>query len=90
MESDEPGDAHVVIEAHHIVWRSRGGGDEASNLMELCHDCHVVVHQEAEEDPEDVELVKLVIPAGEGPWEYRPPTEFLDPSFLMIPDWRLG
>lgn len=28
------------IEIHHIVRRSQGGGDEASNLVPLCRDCH--------------------------------------------------
>ena len=28
------------LHIHHIVWRSRGGGDEHSNLITLCMACH--------------------------------------------------
>lgn len=32
------------ITAHHIVPRSRGGSDHRSNLVDLCHGCHVQAH----------------------------------------------
>jgi 5-methylcytosine-specific restriction endonuclease McrA len=31
-------------EVHHIIWRSRGGGDEPENLVTLCKSCHDGVH----------------------------------------------
>ena len=35
------------LEVHHIVFRSNGGSDEESNLITLCHDCHVSLHEYA-------------------------------------------
>ena len=32
------------LEVHHIVFRSQGGSDEASNLITLCHTCHKNLH----------------------------------------------
>ena len=32
------------VEIHHIVPVSEGGGDEPSNLVTLCHDCHMRRH----------------------------------------------
>lgn len=32
------------LEVHHIVFRSQGGSDEASNLITLCHTCHKDLH----------------------------------------------
>lgn len=32
------------LEVHHVVMRSLGGKDEASNLVALCRDCHASVH----------------------------------------------
>ncbi len=32
------------LEVHHIVFRSRGGSDEESNLITLCHTCHKNLH----------------------------------------------
>lgn len=32
------------LEVHHIVFRSRGGSDEESNLITLCHTCHKALH----------------------------------------------
>lgn len=32
------------LEAHHVVMRSLGGKDDASNLIALCRDCHRSVH----------------------------------------------
>jgi hypothetical protein len=33
------------LEVHHIVYRSRGGTDEDSNLITLCRGCHVKAHE---------------------------------------------
>ena len=32
------------LEVHHIVYRSRGGSDDAENLITLCHTCHEALH----------------------------------------------
>ena len=32
------------MEAHHIVWRSKGGPDTAWNMVLLCHTCHSGIH----------------------------------------------
>ncbi len=32
------------VDAHHVVFRSRGGDDEASNLRWLCRSCHDDIH----------------------------------------------
>lgn len=29
---------------HHVVYRSHGGKNDASNLVTLCHTCHAVIH----------------------------------------------
>ena len=34
----------VRLEAHHIVWRNRGGKDNVANLITLCDGCHKKVH----------------------------------------------
>lgn len=32
------------LDVHHVVMRSLGGSDEASNLIALCRGCHESVH----------------------------------------------
>jgi hypothetical protein len=32
------------IERHHIIYRSRGGSNDASNLVNLCQACHKYRH----------------------------------------------
>lgn len=32
------------LEVHHIIFRSKGGSDEADNLVTLCHTCHKKLH----------------------------------------------
>lgn len=32
------------LEVHHIIFRSQGGSNEASNLITLCHTCHKALH----------------------------------------------
>lgn len=34
------------LEIHHVVKRSRGGGNNPENLVCLCHICHCLVHGE--------------------------------------------
>lgn len=36
--------AHASLHVHHIVWRSRSGRNELSNLVSLCHYHHRSVH----------------------------------------------
>lgn len=37
----------IKLEVHHIIFRSNGGSDDESNLITLCHDCHVSLHEYA-------------------------------------------
>ena len=32
------------LEVHHIIPRSRGGSNNANNLIKICTDCHVKAH----------------------------------------------
>ena len=34
----------VRLDVHHIIFRSKGGSDDANNLITLCHDCHKKLH----------------------------------------------
>ena len=34
--------------AHHIKSRGAGGGDDVSNLLSLCGECHTRIHTEGE------------------------------------------
>lgn len=36
---------HTRLEVHHIIWKSRGGSDDESNLITLCNECHENVHK---------------------------------------------
>ena len=36
------------LEAHHIVWTSKGGKDSIYNLITLCENCHDKVHETGE------------------------------------------
>lgn len=58
------------LEIHHVVKRSRGGGNNTQNLICLCHICHCLVHGERPMPdyyrrslgplrPEDVELAMV-------------------------------
>jgi 5-methylcytosine-specific restriction endonuclease McrA len=33
-----------AVDIHHVVHRSQGGSDEASNLRALCRECHDKIH----------------------------------------------
>lgn len=35
----------VVLHSHHLIWKSRGGGDELSNQVGLDAKCHDLVHR---------------------------------------------
>lgn len=38
--------SHYASEDHHILYRSRGGGNESDNLLPLCRTCHDALHRE--------------------------------------------
>ena len=38
------GKKNCRVEAHHIVFRSKGGSDTLENLVTLCEDCHKAIH----------------------------------------------
>ena len=38
------GTTGVRLEAHHVIWRRRGGKDTITNLTTLCEKCHGKVH----------------------------------------------
>lgn len=44
-ERDGGDRGEVILHAHHIVPREVGGRDVLSNLVTLCEDCHISVHQ---------------------------------------------
>lgn len=72
--------SHYGLQVHHIVPRSRGGGDVPGNLITLCFECHAKVHEgklslsEAfASDPPPLEAVEQAFAAGvemesEGKW----------------------
>ena len=37
---------HGYINVHHLLPKSEGGSDHASNLATVCLDCHVVLHEQ--------------------------------------------
>lgn len=39
------GKTHVRLEAHHLVFKERGGKDSLTNLLALCEACHKKVHE---------------------------------------------
>ena len=38
------GKKNIELQAHHIVWTTKGGKDSIYNLITLCEDCHDKVH----------------------------------------------
>jgi len=45
-----------AVDIHHIIYRSRGGGDNVENLIALCRECHEMAH-ENELTPGDLKLL---------------------------------
>ena len=37
--------AAETLDTHHIAPQNSGGGDEASNLIDLCQNCHQFIHR---------------------------------------------
>jgi len=50
----------VRLEAHHIVWTSRGGKDSIHNLITLCVSCHDKVHSAGESGKVKIKGGKIV------------------------------
>ncbi len=47
-----------IMEAHHVIWRSKGGSDTPENLITLCKNCHEKVHKRPKIDAKVKELFK--------------------------------
>lgn len=47
------------LEAHHIIWLSRGGEDSTNNTVALCPNCHTRMH--VLDRQEDVDILKEAI-----------------------------
>lgn len=47
------------LEAHHVIWLSRGGEDSTDNTVALCPNCHTKMH--VLDLPEDIEILKRSI-----------------------------
>ena len=35
----------IIVEIHHIIPKCKGGGDNAHNLINLCPNCHRLIHR---------------------------------------------
>lgn len=44
------------LEAHHVIWLSRGGADNTDNTVALCPNCHTKMH--IVNDDKDIEKLK--------------------------------
>lgn len=52
-------DGEPYLEAHHIVWLSRGGEDTIENSVALCPNCHKKMH--VIDDINDIDLLKAKV-----------------------------
>ena len=50
----------VRLEAHHIVWTTKGGKDSIYNLITLCENCHDKVHKTGESGKVKLKKNKVV------------------------------
>jgi hypothetical protein len=50
----------LILELHHIAWVKDGGGNEASNLVALCPNCHAL-HTRGDIPGSTIELWKLML-----------------------------
>lgn len=49
------GKKNAILDVHHIIWRSKGGGNKPSNLLTVCHDnCHLAIHKKGKKIPQRV------------------------------------
>jgi 5-methylcytosine-specific restriction endonuclease McrA len=39
-------DSVYSLQVHHVVHKSKGGMDTLDNLITLCSDCHLIVHNQ--------------------------------------------
>lgn len=46
---------HPYLEAHHIIWLSKGGPDEIDNIVALCPNCHRKMH--VINDEKDIQIL---------------------------------
>ena len=54
------GKQKVKLQAHHIVWTSKGGKDSLYNLITLCENCHDRVHSAGESGKVKIKEGKIV------------------------------
>lgn len=54
---DRKGDPY--LEAHHVIWLSRGGKDSTANTVALCPNCHARIH--ILDRPEDTAKLKEMV-----------------------------
>ena len=52
------------LEAHHVIWLSRGGTDTIDNVVGLCSNCHLKVH--AINDSIDIGTMLMAISERDG------------------------
>jgi len=50
----------TLLEAHHVVWTTKGGKDSIYNLITLCENCHDKVHQKGESGKVQIKGGKVV------------------------------
>ena len=50
----------TLLQAHHIVWTTKGGKDSIYNLITLCEDCHDKVHETGESGKVNLKGGKVV------------------------------
>ena len=50
----------TLLEAHHIVWTTKGGKDSIYNLITLCESCHDKVHRKGESGKVKIKGGKVV------------------------------
>jgi len=54
------GKKEILLEAHHIVWTTKGGLDSIYNLITLCEICHEKVHKKGESGKVKIKGGKIV------------------------------
>jgi len=54
------GKKETILEAHHIVWTTKGGKDSIYNLITLCVSCHEKVHKTGESGKVKLKRNKVV------------------------------
>ncbi|MBC8235124.1 HNH endonuclease [bacterium] len=57
---DSRGKREAKLQAHHVVWTSKGGKDSIYNLITLCENCHDKVHKTGESGKVQLKRNKVV------------------------------